>query len=314
MGTRESARLLSEELGLHLPRAVTSAVSEMLPAIGSLGGGLLGAFAVKEVWDWGKAAVGAIREARGETAELKATMDDIVKEQEDILRHPTNLAEARKDLAETSKRIGDINAEIIRLQRNMTETPTKAAEAVLGAAGAWGAPLMAEAAATSASLDNIRVRLNDLQDELGKLTERQKAQLTETTRLEQEAKKENEQGAASARTHAAAVEHVSQAAHQWRMQMIRDMQQAGVVAKQLDAAQQAQAATTARMAEAELKFALSLEQYGIVGEREIRGLRELAPVIEKNNVAVNSVSLHALCATIPEQFAPRSLSISRHDP
>ncbi len=46
---RETARLLSEELGIHLPRAVTSAVAEMLPAIEMLGPALLGAFAVMEI-------------------------------------------------------------------------------------------------------------------------------------------------------------------------------------------------------------------------------------------------------------------------
>jgi hypothetical protein len=39
----ESARLLTEELGIHMPRAVTSAVSEMLPSIAGLGSAMRGA-------------------------------------------------------------------------------------------------------------------------------------------------------------------------------------------------------------------------------------------------------------------------------
>ncbi len=54
LSSRESARLLSEEMGIHLPRAVSSAIGEMLPAIGSLGGALLGAFAVREVIEFGE--------------------------------------------------------------------------------------------------------------------------------------------------------------------------------------------------------------------------------------------------------------------
>lgn len=46
---RESTRLLGEEFGIHLPRAVSSAVSGMLPEIASLGTGLLAVFAVEEV-------------------------------------------------------------------------------------------------------------------------------------------------------------------------------------------------------------------------------------------------------------------------
>jgi hypothetical protein len=49
LSNRESVRLLTEELGIHLPRAVTGAISEMMPAIGGLGSALLGVFAVEEV-------------------------------------------------------------------------------------------------------------------------------------------------------------------------------------------------------------------------------------------------------------------------
>src|ERR1039458_1538987 len=52
LSNRESVRLLSEEMGVHLLRAVSSAISEMLPAIGSLGTALLGVFAVEQVSKW----------------------------------------------------------------------------------------------------------------------------------------------------------------------------------------------------------------------------------------------------------------------
>jgi hypothetical protein len=54
LSNRETARLLSEELGIHLPRAVTSAISKMLPEIATFGTALLGIFAVEEAYKWGK--------------------------------------------------------------------------------------------------------------------------------------------------------------------------------------------------------------------------------------------------------------------
>jgi uncharacterized membrane protein YgcG len=53
LSNRESARLLTEELGIHMPRAVTSAISELMPAIGGMGTALLGVFAIKEAMEFG---------------------------------------------------------------------------------------------------------------------------------------------------------------------------------------------------------------------------------------------------------------------
>ncbi len=62
LSNRESVRLLSEEMGIHLPRAVSSAISEMLPNIAQLGGALLGVFAVEQVSKWAVAGADAFRE------------------------------------------------------------------------------------------------------------------------------------------------------------------------------------------------------------------------------------------------------------
>lgn len=51
--SRESARLLAEEFGVRLPRAVTSAVSGALPSIGQLGSALLAVFALEAVVKFG---------------------------------------------------------------------------------------------------------------------------------------------------------------------------------------------------------------------------------------------------------------------
>src|SRR5208337_190081 len=49
LSNRESVRLLSEELGVHMPRAVSGALAEMLPGINAIGPALLGAFALAEL-------------------------------------------------------------------------------------------------------------------------------------------------------------------------------------------------------------------------------------------------------------------------
>jgi len=78
LSNRESTRLLTEELGIHLPRAVTSGIAEMLPAIGNLGGALLAAFAVREVIEFGEKIRDAAKEASGMTV-AATQMADAVK-------------------------------------------------------------------------------------------------------------------------------------------------------------------------------------------------------------------------------------------
>jgi len=206
LSNRETARLLSAELGLHMPRAVTSAVAKMLPEIESFGGALLAVFAVEQAWKWGKAAVDAIREAEGQTKELESIMHTIVEEQEKLLRHPKTLKEATADLDETTRRIGGINEEIAKLHKDLVDTPKEAAQAVAGAAGAWGTPMMAEAAATSATAVNASKRLNELQSQLDLLTARQKEQLDAKTELQKKADEEE------TRSHEKAAEAAKRAA------------------------------------------------------------------------------------------------------
>jgi hypothetical protein len=107
LSNRESVRLLSEELGVHLPRAVSGAIAEIVPNIGLIGPALLGVFAVEEVVKWGKAAVDELHELQGETKELKKEWEGVIAEQEKLLRNPKTLTDALRDLDETNKRLSD---------------------------------------------------------------------------------------------------------------------------------------------------------------------------------------------------------------
>lgn len=94
LNQHQSIHLLSEEMGVHLPRAVVSGIAEMLPPIANFGGVLLAAFAVQEVpklisvlretaasWEgFGKAEQEAMRKAIQDTEILHTKVIDVEKE------------------------------------------------------------------------------------------------------------------------------------------------------------------------------------------------------------------------------------------
>jgi len=216
LSNTQSVRLASSEIGVGLPRAVSSALAQMLPDIATMGTALLGVFAVEEVFKFAKAASDALRELQGDTKDLRTYWDDIVADQEKILRAPRTIAEAQKDLDESARRLGEINKRVAVLQKQLVQDiPDASAKAATAAAGAWGAPMMAAAAATSATRVRISKELNDLQAESEKLETRQAAQINELNQLQNEAHKEEQHRmheAATAAKHAA--EEANRRAHQ----------------------------------------------------------------------------------------------------
>jgi hypothetical protein len=136
LSSRESARLLTEELGIHMPRAVTSAMSEMLPAIGGMGTAMLGVFAVEEVYKFGKAAVEMMHELQSETKELAADWTKVISEQEKLLRNPKTISDAIKDIAETNAQLADSARHVTDLKTQLDKLPMGAALAALAISGA----------------------------------------------------------------------------------------------------------------------------------------------------------------------------------
>ncbi len=84
LNAHNSVHLLTEEMGIHLPRAVVGAVAEMLPSIGELGGALLGAFAIEKVAEWGKEAFDVVKDLQGG---VSAAVTDIGKAAEEAAKH-----------------------------------------------------------------------------------------------------------------------------------------------------------------------------------------------------------------------------------
>ena len=284
LSNRESVRLLSEEMGVHLPRAVSGAIAEMLPAIGGLGGALLGVFAVEEIYKFGKAGVEMLHDLQGETKELKKYWDEIVADQEKLLRNPQTLAEARKDLDETDRRLGQVEGRINSLQKELANAPLVTAKSVADAAQALNLTMTAAALATSRGVIQITSELNSLEAERDRLAARRDDQLKATTKLEQDAAKER---ASSEEQQDGRRE---KALERWRMQQIRAMQDAGKVAAEF--AKQKEAAATAQnnMAKADLDFALRLEQYGVVEQRQTQNLGQLAPKTEAATTQTKKLS------------------------
>jgi hypothetical protein len=167
---RESVRLLSQELGLHLPRAVSGAVAQVLPDIGTLGTALLGVFAVEEVYKFGKAAVATIDELVNETKTLNGFWDSIIKEQEELLRHPPGIKEAQDAIRETNRHIIETENRIKEMQKRMAEAPP-------------GALLL---------LIHLRRDLTALDKEQEKLNDRLQAQLEALNKLQADANREDE--------------------------------------------------------------------------------------------------------------------------
>jgi hypothetical protein len=164
MGPRESTRLLSEEFGLHLPRAVTGAVGQMLPEIAGPGTALLGVFAVEEVYKFGKVAIEELHELQGETKELRRDWQEVVSEQEKLLRHPKDLLDSYKAVHETEERLVAVERERVQIQEELNHLLP----------GAW----------LSAILDALK--LNKLKDEEKLLNERLIAQMTQQEQLEKD--------------------------------------------------------------------------------------------------------------------------------
>jgi hypothetical protein len=85
LNTHNSVHLLTEELGIHLPRAVVGGIAEMLPQINILGGALLGVFAVEELYKFSR----GLHDIYDEFDEVKQGEEDMAR----YVRENTELME-----------------------------------------------------------------------------------------------------------------------------------------------------------------------------------------------------------------------------
>jgi uncharacterized phage infection (PIP) family protein YhgE len=176
LSNRESVRLLSEELGVHLPRAVSSAVAEMIPGLSAIGPALLGAFAIEEI----PKLISGIRNAADEMAgfgkEAKKAFEDAIKASDKAITNFKTIKEGIKLEAEVNRNIAALS-----VQRDLLDSTGGAA---INYARAVFEFLSGSVAAGAAHLALARAEKLDM-EELGKLEAKRLEQLSTRTALEE---------------------------------------------------------------------------------------------------------------------------------
>ena len=281
LSNRESARLLSEEMGIHLPRAVTGAIAEMMPAIGGLGGAFLGVFAIEKAYDWGKTALGVIKDLQSGTTEA---LDDIGKEAEATAKRVhdelgkmftdfKSSAGAQLPMEEVELRAHQLTKyyqAFIDLQKaqNEMKRPTEETLKVIGQAVGEG--------------------LTNIEDVGKKLSEVSALQLEQHRHLAGVVQKEshdscehiikdNEAAARAARELSRSERQFREGEYKMVMRDIHAMQEAGKATEQLRKSEEAEAETKERMARADLVFMVNLERIGIAERNQAQDFERLVP-------------------------------------
>jgi hypothetical protein len=117
----QSVHLLAEEMGVHLPRAVVTALSHMLPSIGEIGGALLAIFAVRAAVEWSVKAYEGIQHLRGATKELENEWKVVVAEQEKFLTNFKTISGGNKLIGETVRRLSEVESRIEKMKKDIEE-------------------------------------------------------------------------------------------------------------------------------------------------------------------------------------------------
>jgi len=117
LSQREAVRLMGEEMGIHLPRGVSSGIAKMLPDITMLGGAFMAAFVIKEI----PAFIAKIHEETDEiggfTKEVKGYYEEALKEQRKLFREFTDRAQGMEFIKQTQQSIHNLADEKAELEK-----------------------------------------------------------------------------------------------------------------------------------------------------------------------------------------------------
>jgi hypothetical protein len=211
INAHQSVHLLAEEAGIHLPRAVVSAVSEMIPQITELGNVLLGAFAVHMVVDFIEKMKAATEEFNG-VKEAARQMEEEIKANERAIDDlaKTSSRAAQQQLLDINRRIGATHDEAVALRA--------VNEMYIAQYGYFG--LLALKAGEYlgvikplAEVEKLEHQQEKLRDELAKI-------MTEDVKRESEAVKRH---AAALHEHISAEERAAQAAARHQQQLTAEL-------------------------------------------------------------------------------------------
>jgi len=273
LSNRESVRLLSEEMGVHLPRAVSSAIAEMLPAIGSLGTALLAVFAVEEVVKFSDAVGKAATEWGGYTKAVQEAEQEDIKASNAALIHFKTIAEGQKLLAQSEAEMSQLaQAGWTPVLKAMGEQGKLSWADLAGGAGQAYKMYQAYQLAQKAVVTNS--------NEEAKVRERLIAQLNHMTELQRE---ENKTTTQTADTHGKLLEAFEQGAVRGNEAMWKAMvKQADDAAKKEGAILQDREKTREKM-----------EHYRVQGdEAAARAINKHIEDIEKTNKAFEKLAMN----------------------
>ena len=138
LSNRESVGLLSEEIGVHLPRAVSGAVSEMMPGINAIGPVLLAAFALEEIPKFIEGMHNATDALGGYTSAVKEFETTNIKASDAALTHFKTIALGEKLIGDTNRALAQLAKEHEgwnEFARVMVEKQTHSWQNLLGPLG-----------------------------------------------------------------------------------------------------------------------------------------------------------------------------------
>ena len=261
LSNRESTGLLTEELGIHLPRAVTGAIAEILPSIGAFSGALLGVFAVKEAYEFYGALKG-LAEEFNETARAEKLMAEAGKENLSVLEEM-----ARKSISYAQSQIALLNTGI-SVETQHVEELKKNVDWLAGAYG--GAGML-----VSKVLGQTK-ELRDAEDHLA-ATEHQRDSLVKILGKDEDEAQEKQKRARQEWLADLQAMHKAEGQQaEWR---IRTMEQAGKQLERDEQERQKHIAQQQFINKLDLDFLKVVDDIGGASERNEKIFRELGETI-----------------------------------
>lgn len=288
INSHQSVHLLAEEMGIHLPRAVVGAVSEMLPSIASLGSGLLAVFAVREATEF--------------TEYLHKMVDDF----NGVARAEKEMAEAgaknlsrleemaKKSAAYARDQLKNLRVEMAQEQAKVNELvdlqDTRIQHSGMLVTKAWG------------KLSGATKELDDATKQLARTTELYRSMVEITGEDEVKSRKEAERLAKKADNEAREFHNrrvreltwVREQNERVQREQIKGMQEAAKLADHLRASEEGVAQAQRNIAASAISLAVNLEAVGIVEGRSFESFKTLIPQITGNIVHLTEAKrMHA---------------------
>ncbi len=278
LSNRESVRLLSEELGVHMPRAVSGALAEIMPGISAIGPALLGAFALAEIPKFIDGIKEATDEISGFGKEAKKAFEGAVAASDEAIVKFKTIKEGIKLENEVNRNIAALT-----VQRDVLDSTG-------GSAVNWARAVMAflsgqavQAGAFAAMAQQEKLDIG----QLAKLEDQRFQQLNTRTKLEDDAHKKRTEAAKQEAKEEA--EYIRQALEGFNkeddllreqaMWRIKAGQEAAKVMAADSAAIEKQAQDQQYLNQLDLQFLNILDQITGVEQRQAQIARTAAPAI-----------------------------------